>query len=80
MTIVILVLFAGIALAEDLKRLNLDDASLIGTTIQTDSKVKTEGKSSVKITTKHPTTVCLGAVDGLDVENATLIYMAKVKS
>ena len=80
MTVVILTLVPGVAVAEDLKRLNLDDASLIGTTIQTDSKVKTEGKSSVKITTIHPTTVCLGEVDGLDVENATLIYTAKVKS
>jgi hypothetical protein len=36
-----LALFTGSAMAEDLKRLDLDDASLIGTTIQTDSKVKT---------------------------------------
>ena len=79
-TSIIMTLFVGVAMAEDIKRLSLDDASLIGTTIQTDSKVKTEGKSSVKITTKHPTTVCLGEIDGLDVENATLIYTAKVKS
>ena len=75
-----LALITGSAMAEDLKRLNLDDASLIGTTIQTDPKVKTEGKSSVRISTKHSTTVCLGEVTGLDVENAKLIYRATVKS
>jgi hypothetical protein len=71
---------AGSASAEDLKRLNLDDASAIGTTIQTDTQVKAEGKGSVKITTRWPTTICLGEVTGLNVENAKLVYKAKVKS
>ena len=78
--VIILVLVSGMTMAEDLKKLSLDDASSIGTTIQTDSEVKTEGQSSVRITTKHPTTVCLGEVIGLDVENARLLYTAKVKS
>ncbi len=78
--IMVLVLITGVAMAEDLKKLSLDDASVLGTTIQTDTKVKTEGRSSVRITTKHPTTVCLGEVLGLDVENARLLYSAKVKS
>ena len=67
-------------MADDLERLNLDDASSIGTTIQTDSKIKAEGTGSVRITTKYPTTVCLGEVTGLDVEKAKLLYTAKVKS
>lgn len=75
-----LALLATSAGAQELKKLNLDDASLIGTTIQTDSQVKAEGKGSIKITTRWPTTICLGEVSGLDVENATLIYRAKVKS
>jgi hypothetical protein len=73
-------LIAGSASAEDLKRLKLDDASAIGTTIQTDTQVKAEGKGSVKITTRWPTTICLGEVTGLNVENAKLVYKAKVKS
>lgn len=76
----ILALASGLAMADDLKKLSLDDASCIGTTIQTDPKVKTEGKGSVRITTKHPTTVCLGEVDGLHVDNAQLLYKAKAKS
>lgn len=78
--VIILALVSSLSLADDLKKLSLDDASSIGTTIQTDSKVKTEGKGSVRITTKHPTTVCLGEVTGLEIENAKLIYKAKVKS
>ncbi len=76
----LLVLIAGPAYAQELKRLNLDDAATIGTTIQTDSRVKAEGKGSIKITTQWPTTICLGEVTGLNVENATLLYKAKVKS
>ena len=78
--ITIFTLVSSVATAEDLKKLSLDDAASIGTTIQTDSEVKIEGQSSVRITTKHPTTVCLGEVIGLDVENTRLLYRAKVKS
>ena len=79
-TLFIMALVVRLSAAEELKKLSLDDASAIGTTIQTDSEVKTEGRGSVRITTRHPTIVCLGEVSGLDVENAKLIYMAKVKS
>jgi hypothetical protein len=77
---IILVLIAGPAAAGELMKLSLDDASALGTTIQSDSVVKTEGKNSIRITTKHPTTICIGEVIGLDVENSKLIYSAKVKS
>ena len=40
MIFVVLLLVASLAHAEDLKKLNLDDASAIGTTIQTDTQVK----------------------------------------
>jgi len=76
----ILALVSGLAIADELKKLSLDDASAIGTTIQTDSNVKIEGKGSIKIMTKQPTTVCLGEVTDLDIENAKLVYKAKVKS
>ena len=75
-----LVLVASSASSENLKKLNLDDATAIGTTIQTDTKVKAEGKGSIKITTQWPTTICLGEVASLNVENAKLVYKAKVKS
>jgi hypothetical protein len=76
----VMALVASSGYAEELKKLGLDDASAIGTTIQSDSQVKAEGKGSIKITTQWPTTICLGEVTGLNVENAKLVYAAKVKS
>jgi hypothetical protein len=75
-----LIFIAGAAYSEELKKLNLDDASAIGTAIQTDTQVKAEGKGSVKITTQWPTTVCLAEVTSLNIESAKLVYKAKVKS
>jgi hypothetical protein len=66
--------------AGELKKLSLDDASSIGLKIQTDAVMKVEGKGSVRITTLWPTVVCLGEVTGLPIENAKLIYQARVRS
>jgi hypothetical protein len=68
------------AQAEDLRKLSLDDASSVGLRIQSDEVVKTEGKASVKIETPWPTSVCLGQVAGLDIEEAALLFKAKVKT
>ena len=79
--IVWLLLIAGSpCFAEDLIKLSLDDVSSLGLTIESDPQVKFEGRSSIKITTLYPTTVCLGEVSGLDLENSTLNYSAQVKS
>lgn len=75
-----LLLACAPALAADLMKLNLDDVSTLGLIIAKDAKVKTEGSSSIKFSTLWPTTVCLGEVSGLDVENATLVFSANVKS
>jgi len=80
LTLVVLLSLGNPALAEELKRISLDDALAIGLQIQSDSAVKAEGKASIKITTKWPTTVCLAEVPGPDIENAMLVYKAKVKS
>jgi len=66
--------------AEELKKMSLDDASSASPKIEVDAKVKVEGASSLKITTRWPATVCLGEVAGPDVENAKLVYSAKVKT
>jgi len=78
--VALLALVASPASPEDLKKLHLDDASTLGTTIQADTQVKAEGHASIRITTQWPTTICLGEVAGLEVENARLVYRAKVKS
>jgi hypothetical protein len=66
--------------AENIHKINLDDASIIGIRIETDTKVKVEGKGSIKVTTAWPTIVCLGEVKNLNIENAKLVYKAKVKT
>ncbi|MBI5968662.1 MAG: hypothetical protein HY882_12515 [Deltaproteobacteria bacterium] len=78
--VAVLMLLVGTTRAQDLKKLNLDDASVIGTTIQTDTQVKAEGKGAIKITTQWPTTICLGEVSALNIEGAKLVYKARVKS
>ena len=77
-----LVLFLQNPLAQgnELIKLALDNASSLGTTISTDTTVKQEGKGSIRISTGWPTTICLGEVQSLDVENARIIYQARVKS
>ena len=80
MIFAVLALVASSSYAEELKKLNLDDASVIGTTIQTDTQIKAEGNGSIKITTQWPTTICLGEVTGLNVEAARLVFKAKVRS
>jgi len=67
-------------LAEEIERLPLDDSGTLGTSISTDSKVKVEGKASVRISTLGPTTICLAEVSKLNVEHAKLVYQAKVRS
>lgn len=66
--------------AKDLKKMSLDEASSIGLKINTDTRIKAEGKGSVRVTTLWPTTVCLGQIDDLNVENAKLLFKARVKT
>lgn len=73
-------LFHGQAQGTELYRLPLDDASSLDTTIATDPVVKEEGGGSIRITTAWPTVICLGEVPGIHVENAQIIYRARVRS
>lgn len=76
----ILLLRIPLAQADELRKLSLDDASSLGTTVSTDLTTKQEGNGSIRISTVWPTTICLGEVQDLNVENARLIYRARVKS
>ena len=73
-------LTSGIASGQEVKKFALDDSASIGLKIQTDAKVKVEGKASVKVTTAWPTTVCLGEVTKLDIEQVKLVFKAQVKT
>jgi hypothetical protein len=78
--VLLLLVFPSQTFAEEIKKLSLDQTASLGTSITMDPKVKTEGSASVRISTLWPTTICLGKVSGLQVDNAKLIYEAKVRS
>jgi hypothetical protein len=48
--------------------------------VQIDTKVSSDGKGSLRISAAKPTVVRLFEIDDIDVENATLIYRAKLKT
>ena len=48
--------------------------------VEFDKTVSSDGKGSLKVTVKEPTTVRLFETGGIDIENARLIYQARVKT
>lgn len=78
--VTMLTLVSSSSRAEELRSFALDDVSSASPMIATDADVKVEGSGSLRITTKWPTTVYLREVAALDVDNAKLVYSAKVKS
>lgn len=80
MCTVVISLSLNASWAQELQKIDLDDASSIGIKIESDTVIKVEGKAAVKITTAWPTTVCLAEVSDLQVEAARLIYRAKVRT
>ena len=68
------------ASASEILRLNLDEADNLGTIVSSDQKIKFEGKASIRVSTKWPTTICLDQISGLNLENVKLVYRAKIKS
>jgi hypothetical protein len=78
--IALLGLAAGPAGAEPLGRLSLDELGSASPRIEVDSQVRAEGSGSMRVTARWPTTVSLGEVEGPDVEDAKLVYSAKVRT
>jgi hypothetical protein len=79
-SVLLLFLIISLAQGDELRMLPLDDARSLGTTVSSDPAVKQEGNGSIRISTLWPTTICLGEVQQLNIDNAQLIYRAKVKS
>lgn len=75
-----IVLMATSAFAESVVTASLDSAKKIATLIETDRRVKAEGDGSIKVTTAWPTMVPLHDASDLSIDNATLVYSAKVRS
>jgi len=78
--LLLLYIMAATGNSEELIRLPLDSTASLGTTISTDATIKKEGNGSIRITTLWPTTICIGEIPALNVENARLVYRARVKS
>jgi hypothetical protein len=65
-----------------LKHFPLDNMEgvITQTGVELDDKITSDGKGALRITADGPTTVRLFEVNGIDVENARLIYQAKVRT
>jgi len=71
----------SIASGDIIRELPLDEPGSLGTVIERDSLVKKDGGTgSLRIKTLWPTTICLEKITGLKIEDAQLLYQAKVKS
>jgi hypothetical protein len=66
----------------ELKKFPLDslEGVLTQTGVEVDNKITSDGKGALRITADGPTTVSLFEVHDLEVENARLIYQAKVRT
>jgi len=66
----------------ELKYFPVDDLKWLvtQTVVEFDDKVSIDGKGSLKITVQNPTTINLYETGKVEIENARLIYKAKVKT
>jgi len=65
----------------ELKRFSLDNTEglMTQTGIQIDKQISSDGNGSLRIEAKEPTTIRLFETGDIDIENARLIYQAKVR-
>jgi len=77
-----LALGANLATADSvlLSAIPLDNAEDMGTSIGIDTTTKSQGRAAVRISTKWPTVVNVGEVTGLEIDETTLVYEARVRS
>jgi hypothetical protein len=68
--------------AVELKHFPLDNMEgvITQTGVQFDDKITSDGKGALRITADGPSTVRLFEVSGIDVEDARLVYQAKVRT
>jgi hypothetical protein len=73
---------AGGSSDASLRHFPIDDLAGLGTQsgIVFDETISSDGKGSLKIVADEPVTVRLYEVEGLDIEQARLIYRAKVRT
>jgi len=66
----------------ELKKFPLDDLEgvIMKSGVQMDGKVSSDGKGSLRIDVAQPTVIRLFEVSNIDIDNARLIYQAKVRT
>jgi hypothetical protein len=87
-SILVVIIFGVIACSQpstqatELKHYPLDnlDGIITQSDIQIDKKISSDGKGSLRITVTKPTVIRLFEVRDLNVENARLIYQARVRT
>lgn len=66
--------------AEEVAHISLDNLDNLGLRLLIDREQKTEGRAALKIETQWPTSVCLGQVTDVDIENSRLVFKARVRT
>jgi hypothetical protein len=66
----------------ELKRFPLDDTEglLTQTNVQIDKQISSDGNGSLRIETVKPTTIRLFETGDIDIENARLVYQARIRT
>lgn len=71
---------ADAASARYLKRIPLDNHATLGTTVATDTSVRTEGGASIRVRTRWPTVVNIGEARRIAVDGGMLVFQANLRS
>ena len=66
--------------AEEIARLPMDSLENLGLRLAVDAELKTQGQAALRIETLWATTVCLGQVSDITLENARLLFTARVRT
>jgi len=71
-----------ISVVNELRSFSLDDMEglITQTDVQVDKQISSDGNGSLRIEATKPVTIRLFETDDIDIENARLIYQAKVKT
>lgn len=66
--------------AEEIVRVSMDRLDNLGLRLQIDETQKTEGLGALKIDTQWATSVCLGQITDLNLENSQVVFNARVRT
>lgn len=80
MALFILLMPLQVSWAEEVARIPLDSLDHLGLRLQIDPAQKTEGQGILKIETLWATSVCLGQISDVNLDNTQLVFSARVRT